>query len=229
MAEKRALPVVDANPPSGVGRREMLQGLITGVGAGLAVPGLADAHPMRDHLQEKTRVAAAKAKANEPDWKPEFLDAHQMETLASLAERIVPGSRAAQADRFIDSLLAVNARDDQQRFLSAIGAIEGESRARFGKPWKELDEAQQTELLTAASTAKPGREQRYWTPGTPVADFLAHQGGPSVTTLRDHFDHLKGWVSGAYYSSEAGLKELGYTGQMFFESFPGCTHPDGHK
>jgi Gluconate 2-dehydrogenase subunit 3 len=230
MAEKRALPMVDANPAAGVGRREMLQGLVTGVGAGLAIPGLADAHPMREHLQEKSRVAAAKAKAKEPDWKPEFLDAYQMETLASLAERIVPGSRAAQADRFIDTLLAVNTREDQQRFLSAMGAIEGESRTRFGEPWKDLSESQQTELLTAASTGKPGREDRYWTPGTPLADyFKQQQEAPAATTLRDHFDHLKGWVSGSYYSSEAGLKELGYTGQMFFESFPGCPHPDGHK
>ena len=45
-------------------------------------------------------------------------------------------------------------------------------------------------------------------------------------TLRDHFDHLKGWIAGAYYSSEAGLKELGYTGQLFFTSFPDCDHKD---
>jgi gluconate 2-dehydrogenase subunit 3-like protein len=229
MAEKRALPMVDANPAPGVGRRELLQGLITGVGAGLAIPGLAEAHPMRAHLQEKARVATAQAKAKDADWKPEFLDAYQSETLASMAERIVPGSAAAKADRFIDSLLAVNTLEDQQRFLQAMGAIEAESRARFNKPWKELGEAEQTELLTAASTARPGREERYWTPGTPVMDYLKMQGGTSPTTLRDHFDHLKGWVSGAYYSSETGLKELGYTGQMFFESFPGCTHPDGHK
>ena len=50
--------------------------------------------------------------------------------------------------------------------------------------------------------------------------------GPEVVTLRDHLDHLKGWIAGAYYSSEAGLKELGYTGQMFFTSFPDCTHKE---
>jgi hypothetical protein len=229
MAEKRSLPMVDKNPAPGVGRRELLQGLITGVGAGFAIPGLAEAHPMHAHLQEKSRVQKAQAKAKDAEWKPEFLDAYQAETLASLAERIVPGSTAAKADRFIDSLLAVNTRDDQQRFLQAMGAMEAESRARFKKPWKDLGEAEQSELLTAASTANPGREERYWTPGTPVMDYLKQQGGTSPTTLRDHFDHLKGWVSGAYYSSEAGLKELGYTGQMFFESFPGCPHPDGHK
>ena len=43
-------------------------------------------------------------------------------------------------------------------------------------------------------------------------------------TLRDHFEHLKGWIADAYYSSEAGRKELGDTGQMFFTSFPDCTH-----
>jgi hypothetical protein len=47
-----------------------------------------------------------------------------------------------------------------------------------------------------------------------------------VLTLRDHFDHLKGWIASAYYSSEIGLKELGYTGQMFFQAFPDCTHPE---
>jgi hypothetical protein len=35
-------------------------------------------------------------------------------------------------------------------------------------------------------------------------------------------------VSGAYYSSEIGMQELGWTGQMFFDKLPGCDHPDGH-
>jgi hypothetical protein len=47
-----------------------------------------------------------------------------------------------------------------------------------------------------------------------------------MVTLRDHFDRIKGWVVDAYYSSEPGLKELGYSGQMFFAEFPNCTHPE---
>jgi len=46
--------------------------------------------------------------------------------------------------------------------------------------------------------------------------------------LRDHFDHLKGWVVGAHYSSEPGMRELGWTGQSFFTSFPDCPHPGKH-
>jgi hypothetical protein len=39
---------------------------------------------------------------------------------------------------------------------------------------------------------------------------------------------LKGWISVAYYSSEIGMKELGWTPDRVFASFPGCEHPEGH-
>ena len=47
-------------------------------------------------------------------------------------------------------------------------------------------------------------------------------------TLRDHFDHIKGWVSGIYFASEPGLKELGYTGNVFHEKYPDCEHDGKH-
>jgi hypothetical protein len=50
----------------------------------------------------------------------------------------------------------------------------------------------------------------------------------SGTRLRDHFELLKGWISGAYYSSEIGMRELGWTGQVMFAEFPGCPHPEKH-
>lgn len=40
---------------------------------------------------------------------------------------------------------------------------------------------------------------------------------------------LKSWVAGAHYSSEAGMTELGFTGNVFFQSFPACTHVEGHE
>jgi hypothetical protein len=47
-------------------------------------------------------------------------------------------------------------------------------------------------------------------------------------TLRDHFENIKTWVRGAYYSSELGMRELGWTGRVFYEKMPACQHPDGH-
>jgi hypothetical protein len=169
--------------------------------------------------------AAAQAKAKAADWKPEFLDAHQFATLTALCARIVPGSDKAQADRFVDALLAVETHDRQKRFLTALGALEGESLRRFSKPFKAVTAAQADEVLTAASTAESGRKDWVWTPGTPLERPAQ---GPEVVTLRDHFDHIKGWISGAYYSSEIGMRELGWTGEMFFQTMPGCDHPDGH-
>ena len=148
---KIELPVVGSE--AGLGRRQWLQGLLGGVGAGIAIPGLAETHPVHAHLADPAKVAGADAKAAAAGWKPEFLDAYQFETLSSLAERILPGAIKLRADRFIDQLLAVDSAENQQAFLSALGGMDGEARARFGKPWKALTEPQQVELLTAASTA----------------------------------------------------------------------------
>ena len=48
-------------------------------------------------------------------------------------------------------------------------------------------------------------------------------------SLRDKFEQLKARDSTAYYSSEVGMKELGWNGENFFESFPGCDHAAGHS
>jgi hypothetical protein len=179
------------------------------VGTGLAIPGLAAEHPVHAHLAEAHAVEAqAKAAAAPPTQEPAFLGAHEFATLTSLAEQILPGSARLKVDRFVDQLLAVDSRENQQRFLSALGAMDAESRERFQKPWKALSAAQQVEVLTAASTMNPS--------------------GKEADNVRDHFDHIKGWVSGAYYSTEEGMKELGYTGNQFFPEFPGCPHPDRH-
>ncbi len=221
MGDKVKLPVIDDAKSQGFGRRQILQGLVGGVGAGLAIPGLADAHPIQQHLKDHAKVATADAKAGAAGAKPEFLDHHQFDTLASLAERIVPGSGKANVAGFIDQLLAVDTQDSQRGFLNALGVFEGESIARYNHPWKSLTETQQIELLTVASTGQASREPHRGR-GAPAPPT-----GP--LTFRDRFDDLKGWIAGAYYSSEIGLRELGYTGSMFFTSFPGCEHPGGHS
>jgi hypothetical protein len=233
LTKPRARPVVSAFAGHGVPRRHVLRGLFGGVGAGLAAPGLAAAHPLREHARHPKRIAAAQEKAKNPAGEPEFLDAYQLKMLSSLGERIVPGSAAAGCARFVDRLLAVGTGKDGQRLLTALGAIDGEARRRYGSPWPDLDEPQQIELLQALASAPPGRDETFWTPGTSVEEYLAQreaeESNEGQTTLRDHFDHVKGWVMGAYYSSEEGQRELGHVGPIFADSFPGCPHPDGHR
>jgi hypothetical protein len=189
-------------------RREMLQTLMASVGAGVVIPGLAESHPFSRHAAAPLTLEQADAKLQTSGSRLEFLDQHQFDTLQSLAERIVPGSSRAKVSEFLDQLLAVENLDDQRTFLTALGVMEGQALARANRPWKDLAEADQIAILTSASTMASGR--------------------PVTLTLRDHFDLLKGWIAGAYYSSEIGMRELGWTGNVFHRAYPGCEHPDGH-
>ena len=225
MTKRVELPVVGETPKT-LGRREVL-GLMGAAGVGLALPAVAQDHPVRDHLAQHDRVAAADTRASAPGAKPVFLDAHQLATLVSLAERIVPGSTRAKVAPFVDQLLAVDTPENQRKFLSALGWIDAEAQARFKHPWKALTEPQQIELLTAVSNAEFAEPPHFWVRGEAVIVPPPLPKRPPTT--RDRFEELKGWIAGAYYSSEIGMRELGWTGQTFFASFPGCEHPGGHR
>lgn len=228
MEDASDLPVSNnPSPRRGMSRREMVERLLGGAGAGMIFPGVAVAHPIHKHLANASMLEQADSKTAAADWTPAFLDAHQNETLVVLAERVVPGSTRAEANRFIDLLLAVDTQENQKKFLASLSAFEAEALDRYGRPFKDLSEEQQNQILTAASTGKSGhpegKENR--SGFSPSSKEAAR---PPRVNLRDYFDNLKGWVSGAYYSSEIGMRELGWTGDYFFESFPGCQHPEGH-
>jgi Gluconate 2-dehydrogenase subunit 3 len=209
-----AVPSHSSNPETGINRREMVRRLMLAGGAGFALPGIAEGHPMARRLANQGATAKVASAAAKTDGSPAFLDQHQSKTLEVLGERIIPGSSKAQVNRFIDLLLSVDTQDAQKKFIASLSAFDAESLKRFSHPYKDLTVSQQNEILTSASTAKHGE---------------ATDGQPHQVTLRDHFENLKGWVSGAYYSSEIGMKELGWTGQVIFTSFPGCEDPGQHR
>jgi len=207
---------------SGIGRRTVLQTLLGGVGAGLALPGVVQAqHPVQHHVGTAT-AAAAQKKAAAAAYKPVFLDAHQLKTLTVLSEAIVPGSTEAKVAPFLDTLLAVESAQNQKSFLSALGAFDMLAIEKNSKPWIALTAAEQDALLQTASTTTPGTP-----PGWPGAPASQPAGGK--ITIGDHFNNLKGWIAGAYFSSEKGARELGWTDNVFHTELPGCTHPDGHS
>lgn len=215
MKKDSPLPVLDNNLPANrqVTRREAVRRLIAG--AGMALPLVARAHPIYRHLANGA-VFKETEKLGAADWKPIFLNAQQDETLVVLAERIVPGSAKAQVNRFIDLLLSVDKEKHRNDFVGALAAFEAESSRRFGKRLAALDGAQVDEILTDAAAQRTKMDS---TGGD----------GKGSSDLHAHFENLKGWISGAYYSSEAGMRELGWTGDYVFASFPGCEHPEGHS
>ena len=199
-------PVTDATS-AGIPRRTALQALLGGAGAGFALPSAAAAqHPVHAHLANPAAIENAQKKATVAATLPGFLDGHQMKTLESLAEAIVPGSTAARVAPFLDQLLAVESAANQRAFLGALGALDMAAITKHGKAWIALTPVDQDALLREASAADT-----------------------KTSAMRAHFENLKQWIVGAYYSSEPGMRELGWTGNVFHPELPGCTHPGGHQ
>jgi hypothetical protein len=175
-------------------RRAVLTSLATGVGA-VAFASSASAA----HVHQVAAAAATPADSTPTtDSALLFLDRHAFDTLAMLSEQIVPGSRAAAVPEFLDRLLAVEYTDTQKSFMQALGAFERAAREAHGMPWKALTAEQATALLTKISAQ------------------------PDDAVTRQAFDRIKGAVSETYYSTEIGLKELGWNGSITFASPIAC-------
>lgn len=175
-------------------RRAVLTSLATGVGA-VAFASRAPAahvHPVA------AAAVPADAATSGADAALLFFDRHAFDTLALLSEQIVPGARAVEAPEFLDRLLAVESTDTQQRFMEALGAFEREAREAQGLPWKALTAEQATALLTKISTQPAG--------------------DPS----RQAFERVKAAVSETYFSTETGMKELGWDGSITFTPPSAC-------
>jgi hypothetical protein len=179
----------------GAGRRAVLRSLVTGVGVAAFASRASAQHQHHAHHAAATTAAAVPATSATTTTAEStlvFLDRHAFDTLATLSEQIVPGSRAVQVPEFLDRLLAVESTDTQKHFTQALGAFEREAREAHGKPWKMLTAAEATALLTKISER------------------------PDSDTARQAFDGLKGAVAETYFSTEAGMKELGWNGSVAF-------------
>jgi len=151
------------------------------------------------------------------DWKPAFLDEHQNETLIILSDLIIPrtdtpGAKEALVNRFIDRLLAAEPPDTQREFLESLASLDGEAMARYHSAFRYVPPESQVELL--GYLAYPHSLDTWG--GASGEEIPAHT----------HFVRLKDWITRAFYSSEVGMRELGYDGPAH-GVFEGCTHPEG--
>jgi hypothetical protein len=145
-------------------------------------------------------------------WKPLFLSDHQNQTLIAFSEILIPetdtpGAKAALVNRFLDLVLAAETHEVQRRFLDSLAFLDGESFERYRAAFVYLTPEQQTELV--GLMAYPHTLETW------------DEGAKGEYPGRAHFTNLKGWISKAYYSSEAGMRTLGYTG-VPHGVFEGC-------
>lgn len=185
-----------------ISRRELAQILLAGAAAGFASPLSSAIHPINKHLLNPALLDSADTRLSTKNDNPLFLSAQQLAALDVLSEAIVPGSRSAQSAVFIDLLLSVDTHEARQMFTNSLSALESTSQNNFRAAIIALSAAQLHDLLTSFA----------------ASDSAHHK----------QFNYLKDWISGAYYSSESGMRELGWTPDRVFSAFPTCPHPEGH-
>ena len=155
-----------------------------------------------------------------PDWKPAFLSAQQNETLIALSETIIPatdtpGAKAALVNRFLDLVLSVLQPETQREFLDSLAWFDTGAMARYNANFVNLSDDEKQDFLNLV--AWPHTQVRW---GETDGNFAGHE----------HFERMNGWIASAYYSSSAGLKELGWDGWPARGTFNGCEHqPEEHQ
>lgn len=197
------IPILHKKHVRTMSRRELAQNLLAGIAAGILCPGLSPLHPIHEHLRNAMLLDSSDKILASGDYRPVFLSPSQLATLDKISEAIVPGSHRARSAEFIDLLLSVDTSKSQQALVDSLSALEAAASQAFHKNIVSLAGNEMNELLQPAATKE--------------------------SSNRVHFDNLKEWAVGAYYSSEIGMRELGWTPDRVFASYPVCAHAEGHS
>ncbi len=175
-------------------RRDLLRSLA----AALALPAISG--PAADRLLAAGRRAHHRARAGAF----RILDPHQSETVATIADMIIPatdtpGARAAEVHRFIDLLLAEWFPDSERaEFLAGLADVDARARAAFGTDFIAATEPQRVELLGKLDALVQAPRQ-------------ATQDSPPP-----FFQRMKSLTVFGYFTSEVGA-----TAELHFVAIPG--------
>jgi gluconate 2-dehydrogenase gamma chain len=188
--------------PKTVSRRQVLKSLTIGVMAGSVLRVI----PVEAAEHVHSMVAAEKAAGQ---YTPKFFSANQYKTLQALSQMIIPrdgdtgGAVEAGAPEFIDLLTSENA-DYQLKLGGGIMWLDSTCVERYGKTFVECAPAQQKEILDLMAYRKNG---------------LTH---PEISQGIEFFSFLRNLVADGFFTSEIGIKYLGYIGNTHLKEFPGC-------
>lgn len=148
--------------------------------------------------QHVHQEVAADAKPTGGVYKPKALTQHEFETLKTLCELIVPDASKGGAAEFVDILSSQN--------IDMLTTYTG------GLAW--LNEAMLREYSADFLTAKP-------TERTEMLDRIAYRKNetPELAAGIHFFAWTRRMTVDAYYTSAAGIKEVGYMGNRALAKF----------
>jgi len=157
--------------------------VLTAAGSGVLSPALAQ------HVHAE--IAAVKSLSAGPNYVPKKFTRHNFLTLKKLGDIIIPGASDAGAAEFIDFLSSHN--DELAAiFNGGFGWLDNYMQKTYGADFLNATVAQQTELLDKLAYKKNRTPET--APGVPFWTWTRNM------------------VVDAYYTSPAGVKDLGYMG-----------------
>ena len=158
--------------------------LVTIASAAAAAASVSEAEAQ--HVHEAV-ADDAKAKGS---YVPKAFTGHEAKTLTALCETIVPGATQGGAFEYIDLLCSHNV-ELKAIYTGGIGWLDRKMESRVGAAWVDAKPADQKAML----------------------DIIAYRMnadayGPGVR----FFDWVRKMTVDAYYTSAAGIKDLGFKG-----------------
>lgn len=164
--------------------------VLSAAGSGILSPALAQ------HVHAE--VAAVKSLSAGPNYVPKKFTRHNFLTLKTLGDLIIPGASDAGAAEFIDFLSSHN-EELAAIFNGGFGWLDNYMQKTYGADFLNATSTQQTELL----------------------DKLAYEKNRTPETAPGvHFwTWTRNMVVDAYYTSPAGVKDIGYMGNGAMKVF----------
>jgi gluconate 2-dehydrogenase gamma chain len=178
-----------------VSRRNLLQGMAA---TAAAVSGVTPA------MAQRAREKAEEERKATGEYQPKALNDHEYQTLQKLADWIIPagantqGALKAGAADWID-LMSSESEEMLAIYTGGIFWLDAATRRRHGKNFADATEDNQRELLDLIAYRKNESPEL----------------GPGIR----FFAWVRKMVVDAYYTSPAGIEELGYLGNKAVSKF----------
>lgn len=208
------------NPAAQMDRREALKSIGLFLGTALSSSTLAGA-------LSGERFAAAGG-----TWTPQLLSSAQAETVATIADLIIPatdtpGARGAGVHEFVDLMLAEwMTPAERDHFLEGLSDVDRLARRRYRSDFVECSEEEQVELLTRLEKkALKEQEKRRKAAGKRSRKAGKKKSVETEEEPKPFFSHMKELTVVGYYTSEIGAsEELNYV--IVFDEYQGCLPVD---
>jgi len=154
-------------------------------------------------------VAMEKAATTAGSYTPKFFPAQQYKTLQALCQTIIPadadsgGAIEAGAPEFIDLLTSENP-EHQLKLGGGLMWLDAACTDRYDKLYLDCTREQQKEILDLIAYSKNAQKD------------------PGISQGVEFFAFLREMTADGFFTSEIGIKYLGYVGNKFVLSFTGC-------